>query len=320
MSVGSSTYRQLQNFLAGTNQYYPLYMPGAKTFFVAPSTYVAVDGLTPNNGNDGETPQEPLLTIAAAHAKAVSGRGDTIVLMPGTYVLTSPVALTKIGVRLVAMKPYSANVTGDGVVTNLIAVDGNDIEIAGLRIAGVAAAVVLVDVANTSSIGNFHIHHCKFIGLETVASVEGILNGELISGNACLQSLIEDNYFEGLSQSCITTFGGGTVIKNNIFNMDDTASHTAIAIGDQGAAFATVKNLSIINNVFCGYTNNSALLAITMLGSEANTQMYCINGNAFANVGSASVNGVITQDIHPEGVVANWLGQATTVTPLLVEG
>ena len=49
MSVGSSTYRQLNNFLAGGTQYYPLYMPGAKTFFVAPSTYVAVDGLTPND-------------------------------------------------------------------------------------------------------------------------------------------------------------------------------------------------------------------------------------------------------------------------------
>ena len=301
---GSELYRQHHNFLAGTTQFYPLYLPGAKTFFVGPSTYTAVGGLVPSDGNDGESPQSPLLTIARAHTLAVASRGDTICLMPGTFTLTAALAFTKIGVRLVALRPWASIITGDGVITNLLAIDGNDIEVAGIRFLGVAAAVVLVDVANTSVVRGFHFHHNKVIGLETVASVEGILNGENIAGNNNDESLIEDNYFEGLSQACITTFGSGAVIRRNIFNLDDTASATGVTVGDQGAAFAAVKGCYIYENKFNGQTDASALLAITVAGSEANTQMVYADRNGYANCAAP------TQDRHPEGWLANYLGAA----------
>ena len=309
---GSELYRQHHNFLAGVTQYYPLYLPGAKTFFVAPSTYTAVGGIVAADGNDGESPQAPLETIARAHTLAVASRGDTICLMPGTYTLTTALAFTKIGVRLVALKPYASTITGDGVITNLMAIDGNDIEVAGIRFLGVAAAVVLLDIGNTSVVRNAHIHHCKFIGLETVASVEGILNGENIAGNDVDNTIIEDCWFEGLSEACITTFGGGAQIRNNVFNLDDTAAATGLAVGDQGAAFAAVKALEINNCAFIGQTNASTLLAITFRGAEANTQMWSARNCSFASCAAP------TADIHPEGAAgANYVGTATTTAPTL---
>lgn len=315
MAYGSTDSRQLHNFIAGQTQYYPMFVPGAKTFFVAPSSYTAAgrNAIVANDGNDGESPQSPLSTIAEALDKCVSGRGDTIVLLPGTYTLTAKLDFTsKVGVRLVAAKPRSATITGDGVLTTLISVDSNDVEFAGLRIAGVAALTLFVDLANTSSIRNFHMHHCDIIGLESVASVTGILNGENIAGNDALNTIIEDCYFEGVSAEFIKTFGGGAIIRRNVFNLDDTASHTAIEIGDQGAAFGTVKGCYIYHNVFNGQTDAATLLAITWAGNEAQSQMVAVWENAFLSTGGASAS--MTQDRHPESIGINYAGTNTAAT------
>ena len=312
-STGSTLYRQLQNYMAGHTDYYPLYRPGAVTWFVAPSTYTAVaNGVAPSNSNSGETPMDPLATIAQAHTNCVAGRGDTICLMPGTYTLTGILALTKSAISLVALKPYSANITGDGVIVGLMSIDGNDMTLAGLRFAGVAAAVTLVDIANTTAVRNTHIHHCKFIGLETVAGVTGILNGELLSGNDAAHTIIEDCEFEGLSVGCITTYGGGCQIRRNSFNIDDTAAATAISIGDLGAAFAGRKACFIWGNMFTGQLDAGTLLAITFLGTEANSQIVNVYNNHLGSCGGASAS--ISQDHHPESLGWNFAGTSTAPT------
>ena len=310
--MSSERYRQ-DLYLAGGTPYYQFNVPGGKTFFVAPSTYRAAGGgKAPSNANGGEMPQEPLATIAGAYTKAVSGRGDTIVLMPGTYTHTATLAFSaKTALRLVALKPWSANLTGDGVITSLLKIDANDVEVAGLRIAGVAALVTMVHLADTTAIRNTHIHHNKFVGLETVTGVTGIINGENIAGNDAAMTIIEDNEFEGISANCVWTFGGGAKIRSNIFNLDDTASHTGIRIGDQGAAFAARKALSIRDNEFIGQTDASSLLAITIAGTEANTQMYSMWGNSFASCAAP------TAAIHPEGATFNYVGTTTTTAPTL---
>jgi hypothetical protein len=314
MPAGSVIYRQQNNFLQGVTQYYPLYMPGAKSFFVAPSTYgSADDGLTPSNSNDGETPFSPKATIAGALAACVSGRGDTIVLMPGTYTLAAAVAFTaKVAVRLVALKPYSATITADGVITKMLSIDSNDVELAGLRFEGVAAAVTLVDIANTSAVRNTHIHHCKFIGLETVTGVTGILNGELAAGNDAAHTIVEDCEFEGLSAEAIKSFGGGAVFRRLKINLDDTAGATGIEIGDQGGAFGARKATFFEDIQFCGQTDASSLLAITFTGSEANTPMWSAKGLSFSSCAAPTAN------IHPEGAAgASYVGTATTTAPTL---
>lgn len=314
--TGSTLYRQLQNYMAGHSLYYPLYRPGAVTWYVAPSTYTAAaNGVVASNSNSGETPMDPLASIAQAHTNCVAGRGDTIALMPGTYTLTSTLALTKSSISLVAVKPYAANITGDGVITTLISIDGNDMMLGGLRIAGVAAAVTLVDIANTTAVRNTHIHHCKFIGLETVAGVTGILNGENLAGNDAAHTIIEDCEFEGLSVGCITTYGGGAQIRRNSFNIDDTAAATAISIGDQGAAFAAKKACFIYKNMFTGQLDAGTLLAITFLGSEANSQMVNVYDCHLGSCGGVSAS--ITQDRHPESI--GWCFAGTATVPLLID-
>jgi hypothetical protein len=304
--------RYLQDlYLPGNTQFYPLGLPGAKQFFVAPSTYTAPQGETPFAGASAESALQPVLTPAQAYSLVVAGRGDTIVLMPGTYTATAVLALAKSALRIVSLRPWAATITADGVLTELMSIDANDIELAGLRFAGIAALVTMVNIANTTAVRNTYIHHCKFIGLETVAGVTGIINGENVAGNDAAHTTIEHCQFEGISANCIWTFGGGCRIWNNVFNLDDTAAHTAVRIGDQGAAFAARKAVSIRDNEFIGQTDASSLLAITIAGTEANTQIWSMWGNSFASCAAP------TAAIHPEGATFNYVGTTTTTAPTL---
>ena len=80
--------------------------PGGRVYFVGPSTttgggVIAAKGRTgdglaaSDTGNDGLTPERPFSTIdgtAGAFAKAKSGRGDTICILPGTVTITAAIA------------------------------------------------------------------------------------------------------------------------------------------------------------------------------------------------------------------------------------
>lgn len=161
MPFGTSKYRQLNNFQQGENPEYSLFRPGAKTWYVAPSDYRAAEGVAPSDGAYmGETPQQPLLTISQALTNAVADRGDTIVMLPGSYTMSSAVAFSKAGVRIVALQPRSA-ILEFSATTACLNVTAEDVEIAGLVfVCNIASQVNMVTIA--AGADRLRIHHNIF--------------------------------------------------------------------------------------------------------------------------------------------------------------
>jgi hypothetical protein len=81
--------------------------PGGAVFFVGGGT-VANGGIGASDGNSGLDPKQPLATIdgtAGAHNKVVAGRGDTIVILPGSVTITAAIALDVADVTLTGIDP-----------------------------------------------------------------------------------------------------------------------------------------------------------------------------------------------------------------------
>ena len=78
--------------------------PGGRVFFVAQPTVTTTAGYTSaqgragsgkgaSNSNHGLDPTQPLSTIAYALSLCTSGRGDTVVLLPGTVIITAVITV-----------------------------------------------------------------------------------------------------------------------------------------------------------------------------------------------------------------------------------
>ena len=78
---------------------------GGQVFDVGASGYVAYAGVGASDTNDGLSPQKPLSTILAGLNKCVSGRGDTVALLPGSYTVTAALTMSKADVTLKSAIP-----------------------------------------------------------------------------------------------------------------------------------------------------------------------------------------------------------------------
>ena len=313
MSVGSELYRAHNLFQAGQNQYYPLYVPGGKTFYVAPSTYTAVGGVAASDGNDGESPQTPLATISQAHTNCVAGRHDTICLIGGTHTPSSAVTISKNYVRVVSMVPYAATIAGPGII-----VDADGVEFAGLRFTDTASTNALKFADSTDTTGG-HVHHCKFIGAADASAV-GIVVGENSSGNDAAEVIIENCYFTEWNGGAVTIFGSYCQFKDN-FIKAPTGS-TCMTLGDYGTAAAVGNRdgLVIADCRFLGASTACTSLGVTIAGAEGNTGLYVLEGCFFGHLGDNSNDGVTTADRHPEGIGINYYGTAGDTDPDIVAG
>jgi len=80
--------------------------PGGMVLWVSGGT-PAYKGIAGSDNHDGLNPERPLATIdgtAGALAKVVAGRGDTIVLMPGSVTITAAIAMDTDDVTLTGAK------------------------------------------------------------------------------------------------------------------------------------------------------------------------------------------------------------------------
>lgn len=125
--------------------------PQGEVFYVDPSHPLATDG------NDGVDPNAPLDTWAAAYARVVSGRGDMIRVMPGSY-----------PENIVVAKDF---LTIDGILTGYGRPDleGNAgvalrVHAQGFRMRNVRVAAAANNVAVSQQGNGFHYENCVFDG------------------------------------------------------------------------------------------------------------------------------------------------------------
>lgn len=161
-------------------------------------------------------------TITAALAACVDGRGDTIIVCPGTY--TEAVTISKADVSIIGLgkTPHRTVINGDGSVAVTITAVGVALENLHIKTSGAAIACVY----GTGLVGAPRIHKCDFtqLTLTSIACVNiaGATSRGLIVTNcnflgasasadavnyAGKQALVMNNTAEDLNTTEATCFG-----------------------------------------------------------------------------------------------------------------
>lgn len=236
------------------------YAPDARVFYVDEG-----HALT-NDNNAGTDPRAPLTTIGAAVAKAVDGRGDVIVVSPGSYTITSAITMDKALVTLVSMPvgcnprqpeesvyvwPTAAYVTGPCfIVEKPCAIIG--IDIAGRNpthggTPATASAGIAVDGEGGSSNGAFcYIKNCRFVDW-----IGGLDYGIWFYAGA--YNRVESCEFEGLANAGILFAPSPS--NNPIFNEVVDCTFRNCPNGIEHSNAGTPGDFLYKSNVFIDYTD-----------------------------------------------------------------
>ena len=247
-------------------QWVNLEKPGGQVFFVGGGT-VAYKGAGPSDGNLGTSPAKPLSTLSGAQTACTSGRGDTVVVLPGTVTLTAIFTLSKDDVTLTGMVDSSA------IKPSVIA-------------STLASSTDVIDVTGANCvIENLHF------------SASGAANTARINVGAAGATIRNNTFACGvndLETITIPAAGLHTSILGNRFNISANGPDAAIEIEAAGAHFITIAD-----NVFHGMnaTNQWDVGAI----NSGVAHLSCLvtrNTNTFgaAIIFSAAATGMISHN------------------------
>jgi len=179
-----SYFLNLQGGFSGVNN------PGGAVYWVGASGYAAYDGSSPSDANDGLSPQEPFATIQAALNACTSGRGDIVMVLPGTYTVTAAITMSKDDVTLASALPVgrrerSQVIIANSTDVNTLIITGNDCKVIGIGfdddVATATAATAAVCIGNIASsavtVSNTIIRNCYIDMLGSDADRDGICVG-----------------------------------------------------------------------------------------------------------------------------------------------
>lgn len=264
-----------------------------KTFILVPPSSTHLTALQDQYPVDEDGVTRVYTTLASAVAACVTGRGDTIVVMPGAYTVSSVVALTVSDVKIIgASTPGSAMFTGSAA--SILTITGDNIEVSGV---GFTIATTKVAITMTGA-DNCNIHNNVFLSAVGGAASHFIL----MLTTACSYNWIHHNEFisnlvvagGAITQtSHITGLGIGNVIEDNVFvaGRVTTANAGAVTSGIVFAAAADAGNV-IRRNEFTEF-NGATFTAGVDYGTTALGGSVLCTANNFmlATAANAVVNG-----------------------------
>lgn len=255
--------------------------------------YVGTDDasglIEPLDTNDGTRWNAPKATIQAALNACVDGQGDMVVILPGNYTITTALTMTNDRVRLYSWDwdrgPYSPSVCilSTTYDHNLLNVDANQIEIAGIRFANSGADTnVCISVANSGSVIGLDIHDCRFS--------QG-LAGILLGTAAVAQDFhIYENYFvqydntAGNSGINLASAWQGLIERNHFYTDETNTSGISFSVNQ------AYPDVMVRDNDFDIVVTNG--VAINRAGNAVSAR---IHGNRVS--GGPSTTTAITQRV-----------------------
>lgn len=227
--------------------------------------------------HDGTDPMNPKATIQSALDACTDGNGDTVVILPGTYRLTSTLTMTNDGVRLMGVG-WPQGQLGSLVFIDcdddldLLNVNANDIEIAGIHFdQSGGESFECIEVSTTVNTSGLHIHHCRFsLGDNGVYLGEGVATWAddveidhcafLVVYDATTSAgvmvdrarrvLIHDNFFQDALDK-----GNYGINAANTSNPGVIVDHNDFVFAQAGTGVfrtGTTADISITNNLFSG--------------------------------------------------------------------
>lgn len=274
-----------------------------------------VDGTNGSDGNLGDGPNagECFASIGAAITASVATRGDTIVIYPGTYTITSalvPKAYTTF--RAAIVNPQAPSVSIRSNLRNPVTVDVNGVRFVGIefRATGTTSAR-LVTLADTTAItGGVTFEDCVFHGADQSGGAVSGQNGvcgiwAADASNAVTGLVVRRCLFRDLGKTGIDIGVAGAPyakIEDNLFAID-TNLGWGISIDDT-TAFATGKGYVIRNNEFIGPdSTTTSQNGIRLVGTLNTTAAGLIRTNYFAY----TLDTAITQGVMPDSIIENYI-------------
>lgn len=264
-----------------------------KSFYVAPSGSTLFSALSEQFPVDEDGVVRVYTDIASAITSCVSGRGDVINVLPGTFTISTALAMSKNNVKLVAVGNLGTTVL-TGSASDIIDLTGDGCEISGFTF-NLASTKIAIDMEGADY---SNIHDNVFLSAVGGAASHFIR----MATTACNYNWIHDNRFisnlvvagGAITQtSHITGLGIGNVIEHNVFvaGRVTTANAGAVTNGIVFAAAADAGNLVRWNSFteFNGATFTAGInYGTTALGGSV---MAYDNNLMLATAANAIVNG-----------------------------
>ena len=251
--------------------------PGGAVFFVGGGT-VAYKGIGASDTHTGSTPEQPLSTISQGVTQCVAGRGDTVVILPGTITITSSTALDKTDMTLSGFKSQgninASTITGTlGSTGDILSHQAANVVIEDLQFnASGAANTSRIDVGATGLTIRDCTFQCGANDLETIT---------------------------------VPAAGDNLLVDNCRFQITANGPDAAIEVEAAG-----VDGLAVRNCIFHGGNNSNQWDVGAINSGVAHTD--CLIDNNISTFGpaiifSAAALGMITRNIMGEGTLGSML-------------
>ena len=216
--------------------------PGGAVFFVGGGT-VALNGVGASDTYKGERTEEPMSTIQGALDKCVSGRGDTVALLPGSITVTAAITMTNDDVTLTSAQPSSPNSRSASVIVNAtdvntIEVNANNVVIEGIEFddnVATATADTAAIACNTASSAEdyvgFKVINCFIDMLGSDTDRDGIALGLTADAtDGAIGALVEGTTILDCDQDAIVINVGSeySVVRNCVIT--ESANQTRYGV------------------------------------------------------------------------------------------
>ena len=251
--------------------------PGGAVFFVGGGT-AAVNGVGASDTYPGIRPEEPKSTIQDALDKTVAGRGDTVVVLPGSITITAALTMTKADVTLSGID--SNGTINPSAILSSLAASADAINVT-------AANVVIEDL------------HFPASTAATTSRIDAGAAGLVVRG--CTFECGAND----LETITVPAAGLHTTIVGNRFYITANGPDAAIEIEDAAAHFIRIEN-----NVFLGQNNTNKWDTGAVNSGVAHLD--CVvsgntNTDGEAIIFSAAATGMIVGNIMGSGTLGSML-------------
>ena len=251
--------------------------PGGAVFFVGGGT-AAVNGVGASDTYPGIRPEEPKSTIQDALDKTVAGRGDTVVVLPGSVTITAALTMTKADVTLSGID--SNGTINPSAILSSLAASADAINVT-------AANVVIEDL------------HFPASTAATTSRIDAGAAGLVVRG--CTFECGAND----LETITVLAAGLHTTIVGNRFYITANGPDAAIEIEDAAAHFIRIEN-----NVFLGQ-NNTNKWDTGAVNSGVAHRDCVVSGNTNTDgeaiIFSAAATGMIVGNIMGSGTLGSML-------------
>jgi hypothetical protein len=290
---------------------------GGAVFFVGGGT-PALNGVNRSDTYKGLTPEEPFSTVQKGLDQCVAGRGDTVVLLPGSVTITAALTMTKDDVTLTGASVTGPNTRNPSVIacaTNsveMVAIDAANVIVENLTLDhnATTADVFLIDIADSTASPDCVLRNLFLDMVGSATTTNGIRVGD--GTQVAINSRIEGCTLHDLDDIGITITDANTnCVIDNCDIYDNPVSGNTMLTGISAAAdYTRITN--------CRIKNSAAAAGASCVNLTATAQSCFLSGNRLSAFGAgghgvlyaASASGVCL-DVH---VTANALADSVDFT------